>query len=231
MADSARVRGISKVDRRPLADKVTDVLREAIVSGELPPKTHMREVQLAEQLGVSRGPLREALRTLQLEGLIETYPGRGSFVTSFSVRDIEELYSLRCVLEKEAVNRVIREASERDIRELRQITEAMMDAASDGELSKVIKLDLRFHQALWRVADHRLLEETLDGLLSQIRMYLHVHTLLYEDLARGVADHELLMTAIEDRDAERAIAYMEKHLDEAAEVVASWARAQAASDR
>jgi DNA-binding GntR family transcriptional regulator len=98
-----KLKQLGELDRTNLADEIATNLRELIISGELTPGTRIIEAEVASQLGVSRGPLREALRILETEGLLESIPGRGSFVIQTSKRDIQELYSLRCILEEEAM--------------------------------------------------------------------------------------------------------------------------------
>ena len=94
---------VQELKRKNLALDVATLLRELIARGDLPPGTHLVEVEMAKKLGVSRGPLREALRILESEGLVKSYPGRGSFVSEISERDILEIYSLRTILEEEAI--------------------------------------------------------------------------------------------------------------------------------
>ena len=87
----------------------------------------------------------------------------------------------------------------------------------------MIERDLEFHQTLWRIADHQRLEQVLQGLMSQITMYLTVNTQLYEDLATGIADHQVIMEAIKGRDREAAAAAMAAHLEDAARLVMDFA--------
>jgi DNA-binding GntR family transcriptional regulator len=210
---------LGELERSTLSANIAEILRENIVTGELAPGVRLIEAELARQLGVSRGPLREALRVLETEGLLENHPGRGSFVTQFSARDIREVYSLRSVLEEEAIRRAASNCSERDLDQLQAILDAMFKAAKDGDPSKVTDLDFEFHTLIWEIADHHLLKQTLQGITTQIRMFLAVQTHLYADLPEGISDHQHLMESLKDQDGERGAQIMRTHLHVAEDVV------------
>ena len=210
---------VGKVQRKGLADQTADLLRKAIVMGKLSSATRLVETELSEQLEVSRGTLREALRVLELEGLVESFPGRGTYVANLSERDIQEVYSLRCILEEEAVRLVADKATPEQVGRLEAVVEAMFESARQNNFSEVIERDLEFHQLIWQIADHQRLKQVLEGLRLQITMYLTVNTQLYEDLATGIADHRVILEAIRSRDKEVAAATMATHLEYAAGLV------------
>jgi DNA-binding GntR family transcriptional regulator len=214
---------LSRVKRQSLATEVADQLRESIAAGDLPPGTRLREVELAEQLGVSRGPLREALGVLEAEGIVETRHGRGRYVARLSERDIAEMYSLRSILEQEAARLAALKGTEDEFDRLEGILAEMIGAAQGNNLAEVIDLDMEFHWEIWEIAGHQRLQGVLQELSSQIKMYLAVQTKLYEDLATGIADHQLMLDAIRNRDAEKAAGLMAEHLKFAAEVVTDYA--------
>ena len=215
---------VGKVKRQSLVEQTLELLRDSILTGGLPPGTRLLEIDLAKELGISRGTLREALRMLENEGLVESFPGRGSYVARLSERDIREVYSLRSLLEKEAVRLAIDNVTQDDIRQLQETLDRMIAAADRGDAAQVNQYDLQFHQTIWALAEHQRLQEVLEGILSQVRMYLTVNTQLYEDLATGIADHVQIMEAIRSRDRELAARNMGKHLDDAATLVTGFAR-------
>jgi len=217
---------IKKVKKLSLTDEIAAELRQSILSGRLKPNTRLYEKELAEQLGVSRGPLREALHLLEGEGIISSTTGHGSYVNSFSARKVAELYSVRLILEQEAIRLAARRATDKQLKELEQILNDMLQAGRKGQADKVVELDLQYHAKIWELADHQLLNQILNGLSSQIRAYIAVHTSLYEDLASSIETHKGLFNALKARDEEASAALMHQHLTEASEVVTKFAIAQ-----
>jgi DNA-binding GntR family transcriptional regulator len=210
---------LGELERTNLADGIASLLRQSIMTGELPPGTRLIELELSRQLGVSRGPLREALRILETEGLLDNSPGRGTSVTQFSEKDIREVYSLRCVLEQEAIRRAAEYANDEDLVKLQNTLEALFEAAKEGNPSKVTELDFKFHTEIWEIADHQLLMQVLQGLTTQIRMFLAVQTHLYDDLAEGISDHEKLLESLKNNDGESGAKIIKDHLQVAEDVI------------
>ncbi len=214
-----KLKQLGELDRTNLADEIATNLRELIISGELTPGTRIIEAEVASQLGVSRGPLREALRILETEGLLESIPGRGSFVIQTSKRDIQELYSLRCILEEEAMRLAIDNGTKDDFDRLQKTVESMLKAAEEQRQREVREFDYQFHSQIWEIADHILLRNVLESITIQVRMYLAVQTQLYEDLPDGVFDHQLILQALRNRDKDTAVQLLKDHLELAAQVV------------
>lgn len=215
---------INPVKKFSLADSIADELRKSIISGRLSPNTRLYEKDLAKQLGVSRGPVREALRLLEGEGLIVSSIGHGSFVNSFSERKISELYSVRIILEQEAIRLATRKADPNQLEALEEILNSMSIAAREGNLNKVIDIDLDFHKKIWEISDHNLLQQLLLSLSSQIRTYLAVQTILYQDLVDGISDHQDILLSIKNGDEEKSSYLLKQHLSKAASVVCKFAQ-------
>ncbi len=213
---------VPALERKNLALDVAARLRESIVHGTLAPGTRLLEVEAARQLGVSRGPLREALRILESEGLIISEPGHGSHVVQISERDIREIYSLRRILEEEAFRLAAQGATDAQLQQLDDILEAMFEAAGRGDHDTVLDLDLEFHKQVWRMSGHSRLEAYLNEVAAQARMYIAVQTSLYDDLAAGISDHREMLGALRERDPERAIRALLGHLQEATEVLLNY---------
>jgi len=215
---------VGQIKKSTLINEIADLMRESIVSGSIPPGTRLTEQEFARQLTVSRGSLREALRILESEGLVVDIPRRGFYVIDLSLRDIEEVYSLRLLLELEAIKRALYRIQPEHQEQLESIVNGMTDAARQGDLFRVVNLDVEFHRKLWIFADHKLLQQTLEGFILKISMYLSVQTHLYSDLNAGIADHRLLLAAIRDRDEDQAISILTRHISDALQVVLDFAQ-------
>lgn len=221
---------IGALERSNLALNIANLLRESIANGRIPSGSRLIEAEIAKQLNVSRGPVREAFRILETEGLLQSRPGRGSFVTQISERDIREVYSLRCILEEEAFRLAVERRTDEDIYCLEQTLEAMFTAAKDGDHAKVLDLDLEFHRQTWKISDHHRLQNMLEELTTQVRMYIAVQTKIYDDLAAGVADHQILLDTIRDRDVNIGTQTLRKHLQLAADMVSDYFKTHQSSD-
>jgi len=210
---------LGELDRSNLAIEVANILRESITKGDFPPGMHLVEIPMAQKLGISRGPLREALRILETEGMIESFPGRGSFVTQVSERNIREVYFLRRILETEAIKLAIKNGTQEDIKKLDEILKAIFAAAKEEDTNEVTLLDFQFHTQIWTMADHTLLKEILEGFNTQIKRYVAVQTTLYEDLTEGISDHKNILEALRNHDEKTAIELIHKHLEIASKKV------------
>jgi DNA-binding GntR family transcriptional regulator len=215
---------IGKVKRLPLANQTAGLIRRSIEAGVLLPGTRLIETDIASEMGVSRGILREALRMLEQNNLVESFPGRGTYVVTPSERDIQEIYSLRCILEAEAVRLAAKKASVQDIAELRAIYDEMLEDARTGDKASVVEKDLEFHRKIWKTAGHKRLRDVLEDMRVQIKLYLTVNTKLYDDLASDIADHEIILKGIQEHDLELAIGVLTNHMQTAADLVTKFVR-------
>jgi DNA-binding GntR family transcriptional regulator len=190
-----------------LADKAYHEIRRRIVSLELAPGAVIEERQLVERLGIGRTPVREALRRLAQERLVEVYPRRGMFVTGVDVRELARLSEVREVLEPEAARLAAERATDADRRELGALL-AELDTAG-GEL---MDLDERIHRAVYRAAHNDLLEATLE---QYYVLALRIWSMALDrahDLEEAVEEHRALLEAIRAGDAERAADTMRAHV-------------------
>lgn len=215
---------IGKVKRQSLANQTADLLRQSIEAGVLFPGTRLIEADIASEMGISRGILREALRMLEQDNLVESFPGRGTYIITPSEREIQEIYSLRIILEAEAVRLATEKASEQDLEELRAIYDKMLEDAHIGDKTLVVEKDLEFHRKIWEIAGHKRLRDVLEDMRVQIRLYLTVNIKLYEDLATDIADHEIILKGIQEHDPELATSVMTNHLQAAADLVTQFVR-------
>lgn len=201
------------VDRKSLPDRIADTLRRSILSGALPSGTRLLEIELARELQVSRGPLREALRTLQQDGLVEVQHNRGAYVASLSEQDIQEIYSLRSLLEGLAVRLVTEHVTSERIDQLQRLVDEMIETARMGDEVQTNDLDLQFHKTVWEMSGHQRLLHILSSMQSQIRMFLSVNTQLAEELVACISDHQQIVDAIRSGDADEAQRTMQRHIE------------------
>jgi DNA-binding GntR family transcriptional regulator len=190
-----------------LADKAYHAIRGLIVSLELAPGAVIDERSLIERLGIGRTPVREALRRLAHERLVEVYPRRGMFVTGVDVRELARLSEVRVVLEPEAARLAAERATDADRAELAALI-ADLDSGGDD----LMGLDERIHRAVYRAAHNDLLEATLE---QYYVLALRIWTIALDrahELEEAVEAHRALLEAINDGDGERAAETMRAHV-------------------
>ena len=197
-----------------LKANVTEMLRQLIIDGTLAPGTEFNQAQIAEQLGVSRGPIREALGQLEQEGLLQIVPYKGVIVTPLTRKYVEELYSVRTALELLALERCVERMVEADFEQLDAIVDQMRAAAQDGDLSRLVDIDLRFHEFLLECADHELVLKLWHVLEVGIKRCLHTRHVIYTFLDEVVGSHPTLVTALRDRNLVWAVQIMSDHIAE-----------------
>lgn len=164
---------LTPVEQRTLSDEAADRLRAAIRNGTLKPGMRLVERELAERLGMSRIPIREAIQSLVEEGLAQKAPHRGAVVYTPTREEIEEISSLRVVLERFVAERVIERWQPEHETQLRQIVQAMRQAAVRQELQEVYTQDYQFHLLLWQIAKHSMMFEVLSSLRTRISRFLY----------------------------------------------------------
>jgi DNA-binding GntR family transcriptional regulator len=195
-------RGFPEVKATPLSEVVLRVVREAIVDGSLAPGETINQVELSRQLGVSRAPLREALRQLEKEGLVTHIPYRGTIVTPLTRRGVEELQSFRRLIEFFAAGQLMARAGAVEFDELEQIVEEMAKAVSEGDNDKLNEADIQFHSRIIELSDHQILKEVWETYVQQIRRILTFRNRYNLDLQQLVKLHRDLVAALRARDRE-----------------------------
>jgi len=191
-----------------LADKAYHAIRGLIVALELAPGALIDERELIERLGIGRTPVREALRRLAQEQLVEVYPRRGMFVTPVDARALARLSEVRAVLEPEAARLAAERATDADREEL-----ALLLSELDAGGSELIDLDERIHRAVYRAAHNDLLESTLEQYYVLALRIWSIGLDRAHELGEAVAAHRALLEAIHDGDGDRAAATMRAHVE------------------
>lgn len=202
-----------------LSSRVTGEIRGAIQRGDLAPGERLVERTLAERLGVSHIPVREALAKLAEEGLVERPPRRGARVAKLSTVDLEEISSLRTLLEQFVAVRVQERWDDDTERRLRKTVASMVSAAKRGDSARVVELDRKFHEQLWELAEHKLLMGLAAQLRTRINRFLWAATVALEPAARinHAKSHAELIDAIASGDPELAKSAMADHIAIAAQ--------------
>ena len=204
-----------------LVTSAVQAVRESIYDGRLGPGARLVEADLAQQLGISRGPLREALHLLGKEGLVVTIPRHSKFVQNVDSRSVDEVYSLRKILEAYAVERVIAMAGKEGVNQLRQVLAEMRVAAEAGNRELTARLDVAFHSKLYDLAQHSLLERAwYENIAGKLQIVFNATRNADLALKEPVQKHELIVKAIASRNVERAQDLLARHIDDA------WRRAQ-----
>ncbi|MET9450413.1 GntR family transcriptional regulator [Streptomyces cinerochromogenes] len=204
--------------RRGLAEEVADRIREAVFDGTYAPGAQLREVELSGDMDVSRGPVREALRLLEREGLVHCAWHRGTTVTTLSATDVEELDSLRGALEDLAVRQVVARASDEDLASLAKAAE-MMERAVDAH--ELVRCDIAFHDAVFAAAGHQRLTDAWNGIRCQVHLFLltRIGHSTEDYLGRIPREHRELVAALRARDAGTALDLFAVHRRHAVDVV------------
>ena len=192
-----------------LADKAYHAIRGLIVSLELAPGAVIEERALVARLGIGRTPVREALRRLAQERLVEVYPRRGMFVTGVDVRELVRLSEVRLVLEPEAARLAAERATDADRKELASLL-GELDAGSP----ELMELDERIHRAVYRAAHNDLLAATLEQYYVLALRIWSVALESAHELEEAVERHRALLEAIQDGDGDRAAATMRAHVED-----------------
>jgi DNA-binding GntR family transcriptional regulator len=207
---------------RTLSTRTQDALRELILRGDLPPGARLGEVELAERLGVSRTPVREALGRLAAEGLVEVMPNRGARVTSWTVAQLEEVFDLRAALEPALTALAVPRATAADADELEELARAMARAGRPGacrDLDALVPLNRRFHDRLVARADHPAMAAALAGAVHAPIVLRNFHTYDDASLARSLAHHLEIVAAVRAGDPRWAAAVMTAHIHNARAVM------------
>lgn len=204
---------MAKVNHSTLNQRVYTQLREMILSGVLTSGSQIDERRLAEDLQVSRTPLREAISQLAKEGIIEYRPYRGNLVRTFTAKQVNDLYQVRKALEALAMRLAIPKLTQEHIEQIRQILDKMQYALDRGDVELYSESDQRFHNAIVRITANETLIESLERLGAQIQMVRFIANHDPDVVQRTAQERPQILAALETRDADRAAKLMEDHIE------------------
>ncbi len=200
-----------KIDSyRPLRETVCEVLRDAIQRGILEPGERLMEIQLAEELGISRTPVREAIRKLEQEGYVIMMPRRGTYVSSMSVRDVKEIFEIRSALESLATTLATMRIEADELEKLRTLLTEIEGHIERKDIEKIVATDIEFHGLLYQVSRNERLVAIISRTLS----------MSYPGrLKETLAEHRAMVEAIAEGDVDAARDAAERHMEQAEETL------------
>lgn len=202
--------------RRSLHDELLDGVRDLILDGKLKPGDKIPERALCEHFKVSRTPLRESLKALAAEGLVQLIPNRGAIVALITEKEIDELFPILGAFEALAGELVCKNAKDSDLRALRALHTEMIEHFRREEESAYRRLNRKFHQTLFDIAGNKALSELYEQLLGRIHLVRFLVDKKETDWKKAVSDHERIMTALEARNPAKLAAILKLHLTETA---------------
>jgi DNA-binding GntR family transcriptional regulator len=215
VSDTAVTLAGGELESLSLVELAVARLRDEILSGATDPGERLVEEQLTRRLGISRAPLREALRLLAEQGLVEHVPRRGSRVATLSDRDVEELYSVRDVLERHVVETALPVAAGTDLGGMHDALDTMTAAAEAGDRLAVADSHRAFHMALAALAGNRQLSLVYESVLVKIQLYMALNLRREAETTAspmdGVRRHRRLLAAIESGDSPTILRELASH--------------------
>ncbi len=195
-----------------MCQQAVDLLRKRIFSHELIPGQRLDEAALAADLGISRTPLREALKILSVEGLVHIKPRRGCFVAELALDDLDEIFPIMAMLEGRVAYEAALKVRPDDLRRLDALHEKLEKHAAARDVDRYYEVNYVFHDALQELAGNRWLQHMIGDLRKLLRLSRHRSLRLEGRQQESLAEHRALMAALHRRDAETAEAVMKNHL-------------------
>ena len=203
----------------PLRDVVFNTLRQAILRGELKPGERLMEIQLANKLGVSMTPIREAIRKLELEGLVLMIPRKGAEVADISEKSLRDVLEVREALEELAVQLACDKITKEEIEDLKKAAEDFKKILKSRDITEIAEADVRFHDIIFMATDNQKLVQLLNNLREQMYRF-RVEYLKNEEVhPQLIAEHEKIIEHIMERDKAKASAIVSEHINNQVEGV------------
>ena len=196
----------------PLRDVVFNTLRRAIITGEFAPGERLMEISLANRLGVSRTPVREAIRKLELEGLVIMIPRKGAQVAKITEKSLRDVIEIRCVLEEFAASLACERITEEGKEKLKEAHRQFVEAAQTNDIIDIVEKDEQFHDAIFQATCNDRLITIINNLREQFYRYRMEYVKDIEQHSVLVTEHEQLLHAIFNQDSETAKQIMRTHL-------------------
>ncbi|MCB6185305.1 GntR family transcriptional regulator [Leeia sp. TBRC 13508] len=202
----------SPIARQTLTGAVTEALRNRILSGELPDGSQLRQEALSLEFGVSRVPVREALRQLEAEGLIQIFDHKGAIVTKFSLDDIKELLDIRVMVEGDLIERAANHAESTAFNEAENILNQFADALAQQDISLWGRLNAHFHLALYKPANRPHSLALVESLLNKTERYTRMQILYAKFDQQATDEHRHLIDFCKAGEGKKAREYLSEHI-------------------
>ena len=214
---------LSKIMREyqymPLRDVVFHTLRRGIMQGDLKPGERLMEIKLANRLGVSRTPIREAIRMLELEGLVVMIPRKGAQVAEITAKDLKEVLEVRIGLEELAVKFACQRITEEQLEGLHQASRRFERAVLAEDLTRLAEADVNFHDLIYKATGNERLVQLLNNIREQMYRY-RVEYLKDEEIRSSlIQEHNQLWEALKDRDEKKAARITQEHIERQQEYI------------
>jgi GntR family transcriptional regulator, gluconate operon transcriptional repressor len=205
---------------RSLAEDAADRIREQILAGGYRQGEHLVEAKIAEQLHISRGPVREAFKLLRAEGLLQDEPRRGIFVVSLTADDVRDIYGLRAALEGRAARLLARARDPDVVARLRELADGIDAAVATGDAAAASRADLAFHEGLCRLCGNARIHEVFVRYVPTLRALLRLDEQVVRSLDEVSIQHRPLVEAIEAGDEETSARLFSEHAEHAGDLIA-----------
>lgn len=196
----------------PLRDVVFNTLRQAILHGELKPGERLMEIKLAKRLGVSRTPIREAIRMLELEGLVVMIPRRGAAVAQITKQDLEDVLEVRCSLEELAVELACTRMTGIELQKLHKVIEEFEHACNTNDVTALAEKDVAFHDIIFEATGNRRLIQLLNNLREQMYRYRLEYLKDESSHDKLLLEHKTIENDIKNHDIESARQHIKEHI-------------------
>ena len=200
---------------KPLRELVLEAIREAIMNGSLKPRERLMEIQLAEELGVSRTPVREALRKLELEGFIVMVPRKGAYVADLSLKDIADVFEIRAALEGLAAGLAAERITDEELEYRERHLVEKGDAISQNDMERLVAIDTDFHEAIYRASRNERLFVIINNLREQIQRFRATSLAYPGRMKQSLEEHRIIVEAIQSRDVQGARQAAQEHIENA----------------
>lgn len=216
------MRSLEAISPRPLHNEVADRLREMITRGELSPGERLNERLLTERFGISRTPLREAIKILSAEGLVKLLPNRGATVTTITRADAEDMFQVMAVLEALGGELACQRASEKDLDEIKGLHRQMRGFFEEGELADYFELNQKIHQKIIDCAGNVELTDAYRRISVRIRRARYMANFSRPRWSEAMDEHERILEALIARDSDRLKSLLAQHLANKSQVIQEW---------
>ncbi len=213
---------IESIARRSLHVELVDRLHTMIVEGTLPPGGKIPEKALCERFGVSRTPMREALKVLAADGLVSLAPNRGAWVSKMTVAELEEVFPIMGALEALSGELACERITDTQIEHIRNLHKEMLTHYRAGDLTGYFRANQKIHEAILEAADNATLATQYRTLASRVRRARYLANMSDERWARAVAEHEQILQALENRQGAQLAVILRQHLKNKFETVRQW---------
>ncbi len=201
-----------KKNNQPLSNNLFSALQKDILTGRIRPGEKLTEQSICDEYKVSRTPVREALRQLEMDGLIENIPNRGAFVIGFSEQDIKDMYELRSTYEVQAVKWAIERIEDDELAQLEETFEFMEFYTMKNDFEKMRSINTSFHELIYKAAHNRMLKQVLSSYLLYIRHVRKEPEDTKEYLQIVLEEHRKIFEAFKNRDAKAGMKAMHEHM-------------------